>query len=470
MRGMEGDAGRWDRRDALALVGLLLVALALRWPGWGDGFTTDEVANVVDGTASQIFWDAETPVNPPLLRMLNLGFADALVPVAGRWLSLLASMAAIVGTYGLARQRSRGMALLAAGLLVVHPLAIRYALLFRAYAPWTGLCALHLWSMPRWEDGRRWQVAAVVTAVLLPWTHYLSVPVMVAFGAVVLSWRGWRPFGVYVMAAVLFSPVALYAVRSTGLREPPVTSVEQTVQTMVGLDLLPPRQLEPAARWIWELVSADAFHFPAWMALSTLALLGVSLLRWRSLTRGEQLALGGAMGLIVAIMAAGGHVRIREPVALMVVVLVTPVLAAGLAWPGGPWRWLAVACALGWYGPEMPERHAHLRARAQLDSGPQVAADAWERMEDPLYVTPTWMLPALRFHVTGEVSRSWDDAPCGDRSCFVHDGIRVFGYADDVGMILRFPEAGQDLPSRCELAWSSPPIEAWRCAARRAGP
>ena len=126
----------------------------------------------------------ELAVNPPLPGLIFQQFGAPLdVVAAGRWLSLLASLAA-VGAVGWAARRAGGTLVscwAATSLLALVPSAVQQSTMCRSYGAVMGLLGLHM----------VWVAAASprrgVTAGLLPLFHYATLPL-----SCIEAWWLWR--------------------------------------------------------------------------------------------------------------------------------------------------------------------------------------------------------------------------------------------------------------------------------------
>lgn len=424
---------------------LIAFAAVLRLEGLERGYTSDELANVMVGDAWAVLTDVEAGVNPPLLRVLfNAPFDDFDTPWWGRRFSLGMSLAAVALAWAVARDASRGAwapGLLAAGLLAVHPMAVQNASIYRIYAWWTATVLLHVWAMGRALDappgpGRRgWTAAATAAAVLLPWIHYLSVPVLIGFGgAVALGMPDRRRWvGVYAVAAVGILPMVPYVLGAPDRRVPPGEPLSQTLAKVVGLDLLPPMALANGAAKLWRSVSAAPFHWPTVMAWTMALVLLWRWLGWRGATRQERLLTGGATALVVAVAIIGRVQWVRDPVVLMMVALLGPLVAAATA--RVPTRWgppIAALALAWWWGAQVRERLDEVRTRSLEQDGARQVAAALPALREaaggaPVLVYPGYEVPSVYFYAAREHfgRAAWSRACAGLGPCFERDGAVV---------------------------------------------
>ena len=139
----------------------------------------DEFANVHPGNAWDILVDAESAINPPIIRWIgNVPFGDLQGMWVGRFVGWVASVASLPLMYLLAARASRSTVggLMAMALLTVAPVAVQMACRYRSYALWVLFALVHLLMLSRRpRAGARDRRVASVSAVLLGWTHYLAI-------------------------------------------------------------------------------------------------------------------------------------------------------------------------------------------------------------------------------------------------------------------------------------------------------
>lgn len=471
-------------------VAILAVAAWLRWPLLELGFTSDELANIMVGDAARIFGDPESGTNPPLLRLLfNVPFEDAATPVWGRGFSFVCSVLSVGAAYGVGRAAAGGHVgggWLAAALVALHPVHMRYGAIFRIYAWWSLTMGLHLWAAGRVlqaaREGARaprvaWAVA-VGTAALLPWIHYLSVPVLLALGLAVLLEPGRRLFAAYVVAALGVLPLVPKVLHDTGRRVAP--QGEQglaLLAKMFGLDLVPPPQAaDLGARWLRATDPEAVFVWGPTMGLSLMGVVAwVALTAWRRpATAG--LAAAASVGLGVGIAVLGRIQYVRDPTMVMAVTVMAPVLAAwGLGGRRVGWRLGASLLVLAWVFPELGPRLAYHRGRALEQDAPRaVLAHLAEGPERPVHVRPDHALWTLWFHATGQHARRarGGDACGAHRPCLVLEGVPWKGLReavppDDAGWFVDLDVGAPPpaLPDRCRRDGSGHGWTVWACDA-----
>ena len=451
--------GPRDPLPALLAAAALGLAVAAAWawraPTLAWGYTPDEVGTVTVGlSAWGILTEDESGINPPLLRLLNLFGTPWDTPALGRQLSMTASLAAVPlaflagrGAAGRDRAASWLAGLVAAALLASHPWTIRYAGLFRAYAPLSATL-LALLAAIGWAEGsqgrtRRVAVAcACACAAVAPWWHYLAVPVLFGMGLVGLgAWRRARWLVLPPLVAGLsILPMAPRILAGSSRRVAPMEPLTETVLKLASLGLPPPD---------WYVRTVGRAYFLATGAYppqgevavgALLVVVVVALLGWGRLTWTARMAVAGLVALGVAVLVVGRVQYVRPATVVIVVTLVAPVLA-GLARLTA-WRPLSaavLALQIAWLGPALHARHA--RDAASADWGlavPEIVARsrAWDGVRGgrPIYVHPSHGLYTLWFHLARQHPRNAPKGPgcAGYNPCFTRDGVTWAG-VDPVG-------------------------------------
>jgi hypothetical protein len=466
----DGSEPTWTRWDAAVVSFLVVTSVVLRLPGLDGAITPDELANVMPGRPWMVLTDVEAGVNPPLLRvLLNTPFDGGDVVWWGRRFSLVCSAGAVALLYAVSLRASRWRpaAAAAAALFVVHPIAVRYGVLYRSYAMWTLVWAWHATAMGRaLDDGqRRWTLQAVVSAMVLPWVHYLSVPVLLGAGAATaLTMPGRRRWAaVYLPAAVGILPMVPYVLYAPQRRVPPDEPVLAVMQKLVGLDLRPPLTLATPVSWVWEATTSAPFFWQAWMALSVVVLLLAHLVV--QTTRTQRLCVGATVGLLVGVQVAASIQRVRDPTTVVMLVVAAPALFAVVTATRHR-RWTLLAWVL-WLTPGLVDRTAWHRSRARAVAM-QPFVDAWAQWTPgPIRVFPPWQVHAVHVHLTGrEMSRAQDMPGCETQlPCFVQDDVVVEGVAtlaDGGGGLLVAFDQGEP-PDGCTRLWEQEQTRVWRC-------
>lgn len=476
----------------------LLLGGWLRGSVLGRALDSDEMANVMPFSAWQILTDEEAGVNPPLLRLLfNVPFHESVAPYAGRWFSLLCSVAAIGLAYLVGRDaggRSRGAGFAAALLFAVHPLAVSYASSFRIYAWWTATALLHVLAVGRALEGgadeRRWERVAIGTAVLLPWIHYVSVPwlllVGVGLSASSPGRRGW--WLRYLPAAVGILPMVPAVLFQESRRVAPGELPEAVLVKVLGLGWSAPLALADVAAWVWAALGLTGFRWNAAVALLVVVAFAVHGLRWRSLTPTLRVVWWGGVGLAVSVYALAHVQWVRDPTILMMLVFAAPALGALPTLAQG-----AAARTLGWLvlgyvvlgqAPDALRWHLHRAGPTLAAEGVRRLASQWRLWDEAragraLRVHPPHYLPTLYYYQTGEhFSRAPVEPACGlYGACYVRDGVVVAALSElgDGGRydalvvsVEARPEAG--FGSACVVLHDEPGLVVWDCAARSGVP
>lgn len=450
----EDGPARTSSAWSLGVLFLVVAAAAwVRWPLLGLGFSPDEIANVTTASAWQIYDHPETGVNPPALRWLfNLPFDPWGAAVWGRRWSMLWSLAAVVLGFAVGRRAAGGnpwAGLGAALLLALHPWSVHYGAIFRVYAWWSGMILALVWTLSHAMDAtdarsrRAWGGAALTVAVMLPWIHYFSVPVLGVMGLVVLlampGQRRW--FGVFVAAALGTAPLVPKVLFEEGRRVAPDRApLFDTLLQVGSLDMHPPG-------WIWHHLGRLVWHLTgAWPPLGPtmwgsvgLALL-VTVVMWRRLGAAGRLSLGAALGVFVGVGGLGQLQYVRPATVVLAVACVAPVLFAGPALVRSrALRAVLLGTTLAWFLGGLPQRLAESRPQwSSEEGGPWWVAHGQElegeRAGRPVYVHPKHRIWTVWFHLAHAEPRDAPKGPlcAGIGSCFEHDGIAYIG-VDNVG-------------------------------------
>lgn len=436
-----------------ALAAIVALAWALRAPLLDLGYTSDEVGTLTSLRSFRAILDhPETGVNPPLWRaMFNLPFEAWDTPWWGRRFAFGCSIGAVVAAFVVGRRAAGGVALaglLAAAFVATDPWLVRYAALFRIYGWWSLTVLVHLGVMGRTleVEGRArwaWGAAAVVTAMLLPWIHYASVPLLLAFGLTILlgipGRRAW--ILAYVPAAIGVLPLVPYVLYEEGNRVSPDTEpFQQIMVRLASLDLHPPA-------WLWNHVikpTAGALGLGTPLAESMAASVAVLLLLgavlWRSLPTTARLAWGGFVGLYLGIGAMAQAQYVRPNTVLFFVTLAAPLFPALVA--RVPRRGLRIVAllALGvWFGATLPKVLAKQRRVWDAEAAGPTFAATWHgydqvRGERPVIIHPRHRTWTTYFHLAHDHPRtSRGGTVCAGRDpCFQWDDTAFVGM-DDLG-------------------------------------
>jgi hypothetical protein len=475
------DGARGSERSQWALmvvVGAVAVAARVGWLQFG--FTSDEVANVPPAGLAEVWADPETAVNPPLMRALMLLGTEAQAPWVGRGVSLVAGALASVGAVraGAASGSVVG-GLLAGGLLAVHPIACQVSAEARAYGLWTLLVVVYGLAVGRIAEARPagasvW-AAALVSAVLMPWNHYLSVPMVaggVVVGALAPNRRAALPGLVGLVCA---SPLANWVLAGSSRRTPAMEPMPAVLDKLLGLGLIPPRVLNNPISMSVKSVTGWVPFWPVVMTTSVIVLLIGSALVWRRLAWSQRVCLAQAVGLLAAVAGVATFQHVRPPVTAAFVAALAPVLGGLVAAAPQALRAPSGALLAGWLLWEVPLMTEELwQARAAGDGvGAFAGALRTNDVSGPrIYVWPSWQVPALYFSLFGEsIAHAQQPPECaGEQACFAWGDGLIVGQRELVtgaGLvgplvavdIVREPALGSACaPARVEPAWRS-----WTC-------
>lgn len=439
---------RWTKRLPWALLaGITLWAAWLRWPVLGQGYSPDEFANLFHGSVWALVTDPESGVNPPLLRLIfNAPLPEPQTLQASRALSFAAGVGAVPMAFLLGRRASEGSAwagLLAASAMAAHPYAVEMSGRFRAYGPFMLALGWHLWALghaPSDRAGparRRARQHVVLSAILLPWLHYMAVPLLLLSG---LAWsaspRTRDLFRLYVPAGLLVSPMAWFVLADTSARVSSPRPLSHTLLHLVSLEL-PSRP----ALWTWTKAATEGtgfatgpmgrFHLSA--ALVALTLLG-ALFVWQRLSATERGLTVYAGALLASVVLLSPIQYVRSPVVTMWLVPVAPLLASlPRHLPGVGLPRVVPALILLAVMSDVPERLGAVRERSPADSLRDFAQRwrSYDALRDgrPIHSFPEYTLSGLYFYLKGQHIRADGDPPPGSPcatvgpGCMVHDGV-----------------------------------------------
>lgn len=475
-----------------ALAVLTLVGAWLRLPVLEHGVTPDEFATIVHGNAWLIFSDPESGVNPPLIRLLfNVPFEEPGALAAGRWFSWLCGTLAIPLAFEAARRATGGSVvagLTAAVLVTFHPYAIRMSGRFRAYTPWMATMGLHLVALHAWrtavdaaEDVQitRWRRIAVGTAILLPWWHYQSVPLLLLLGGAFLLDPRWRPaFRFYIPAGLIVSPMAILVLRDTSARVPHSGTLARLMARFLALDLQSMPAVAATARRVIPNAQqfGDPTHLSGAILVSAVLVAAILLLLARRLSDLERVLLYGTVGLLGGSALLSYVQLVRTPTVVMIVVFAAPLLAAVLHHlPGRVLPALASVALLGGLLHGAPPDVA--RARFTPDSDDlRTFASEFHRFDDargdlPIRTWPQYTWVGMYYYLEGHHVRHLDEDPrasCGD-GCFEHDGIRFEAIrqwepaTQGPGLYAAFGEMPEADMTACTPLHEARWYHVWRC-------
>lgn len=437
---------------AAAWAGLALAmgaGLAWRWSWWDLPPTSDEVGNLTMARGwLELMGEQESGVNPPLLRAVNLWTAPSDTIRWGRWASMVASVAAIPAGFAVAWSASRRSwlapywAVAAASWMACHPWVARYGTLYRSYALWSLTSLVLVYALGRMGGAgarRSWAVVGAIAAVLLPWWHYLGVPVLIGVATALLltpgeRWRAWVP----VAGLAGIAPMAPAVLSATGRRVAPGESMEETLRKLTSMGLHPPDWFRQV--W-WDPVGRATDVYPplgdimggAFVCCGLLALWG-----WRRLSLEGRVAWGGLAGFGLAVLVVGRHQAVRPATIVMVATWMVPALSALAATTtrrGGQAAWALALTA--WVGPSLPPAAEALRARIEDERAVQevlARIDEWPLDTSPIVMHPSTGLHRVFYLLSGQHPRQARRGPgCeGWGKCMVWEG-RVWAGVDRVG-------------------------------------
>lgn len=433
------------------LVGaLVVVAVVVRWHLLGLGFDSDEVGTVVTGTWWSMLDHPETTVNPPLWRWVwCLAFPPWEAATWGRRFAFACSVLAVPAGYVVARRASgSAAAALAAGLLLaLHPWNVRYGGMFRVYATFSLLLLVHLGTLAAAIDGRRRGITAplaVLSAMLLPWLHYLAVPIELALGLTVLVGLPGRRRWVlaYAPAALGVLPLAPFVLGAEEGRyvSPDREPLRQVLLRLASLDLHPPPEVWPRLSKLWTAWTGMRPPLGEVMAETLLLAALVAILAWRRQPTVARLALGGHIGLLAGVLALSQVQYVRPPTVIWAVTLAGPALASAVR--AVPWRApraILAVVGLVWVSGGLGKRLHDERAKWEAERAGPWIAEAWptldrERAGRPFVVSPAASLWTVWFHLAHDVPRRAPSGPgcAGYDPCFVWRGVTWAG-VDRVG-------------------------------------
>jgi hypothetical protein len=446
---------------ALLLVGAVAAVIFLWLPGRDRGPQGDEVTLVQPGTIGQIFHDAEGAANPPLQRILvnQLAPEDATVQW-GRYLSFACALVALALAFLVGQRASAGSVLggaLAVALVAVNPAVVEHATLFRSYALWLPVALWHVLAMmdlvEKDAPPRRAYLGAALSAALLPWLHYASVPILALEAVALLAFarHRWRRLSVLAGAALLSLPLLALVLGDATQRLPGAWSdLERAIALALAAGwqdhgLLVALWLVPAAVFAGETPSSRRY------------------------------LLGGVFAVLGATAIVAPLAGLRPAAALFSLPFLAPLLVATVlrAEP----RALRIATLVVITASfVLGIRHSSrsLREPSARDAAARFAAqwsDWRPRVKhETVYVHPAYQGSAIHYQLA---RRSLSSLPrrdwCpGAAICFLHDGVRFFGVdaLDQArsGLVVAFTrEPPPELTARCSVVVSEPFLHALDC-------
>lgn len=468
----------------LAVFGVAVAALVLRLLAFRHGYSTDELSNLYQGPWWRVLGDAEVAVNPPFLRALvNLLAPEWAVPGLGRVLATISSVCTVVV---LARTTARldgrwGLGAVLAGVAwAVMPVAVKTGAEFRSYGVLGLLFALHVDALTvlraRPDDVRARRVRWM-TAIAMPWIHYICVPVLLGLGAVGLL-RGDRGDRVraYIPAALAILPVTTIVFFTDETRVATPESAWWTLVPIVGFGLDVPDALwVPLSMPLRSLGVAPTAHH-AVAALVVLAAMAVFAVRER---RGGTTATGveAAWAVLLSVLVLMPFQYPRSPIGVLLLVALLPRI--GLAWQrevsGATRGVLGTTLAVLWC-------ISVVESRKKVPREDDVAwfFEHWRdfdgvRGEGPVVLEPASSLQTAYFYLEHDHWMTRPPLPpeaCGaDPVCFVHDGVAFHGGSETLpspGLYVAFETYDRRLrpeSTACRRLVRRAGAELWACPA-----
>lgn len=402
----------------------MAVGLVRRIGALAHGYEPDEMAQLYGREFWRIPFDAESAVNPPLLRTLqNVLVADAWVPDLGRWISVVAGTATIPVLAVLSVRVAGGRQLagvLAAAILAVHPTAVEMSAQSRSYATYMLVLSLHALFLLRWlEAPDRPARGVVVTAALLPWLHYLAIPQLVLLAVFLQPLAGKRLLGkLYVPAAVGILPMAPMVLGETSTRVATPGTLMDSLWGIASAALQPPTPIGPF----------DARTGPpAFLLLSVV--LAVVALAAPAARRTRLTAILGVFAVFGSVLALSPVQFVRSPVGLHLLVFLLPTLAAlPTLLPHAFARALAALLLVHLTFGGIPDV---VGERVRPDDAARDFAPRWHdwdavRAGRPVALHPGYANVLMHFYLKREhvMYAPPDAAACqGHARCFLHDGV-----------------------------------------------
>jgi hypothetical protein len=348
---------------------------------------------------------------------MNTLFPGDAVLYWGRWLSLACTVGALALAYALGRRAGQRSAagFVAFALVAVNPMVFEHATLARSYAPWLLVGFWHAYGLLRLHETdaptTRTKLSVAASALLLPWIHYLSIPLLFIEAALLAVFNRER-----ARRALLF------------ILLPTVVSVLPLLPLMLG-----DSSRRHPGEWRQMVSVALGSLSGGWpMAMFIVAPWLVIALRvdWPVDPRRRAL-LAGLLGAVGAATAAAPLALVRTPTALFAV----PFLAPLLAEPPRQRRWfvnatVAVWLLIGAVGVVAIARGGRDASRDGVKQFAQLR-ESWDRVRAgrPVHVTPSYQVPALYY--TFE-RRSIAEAPQGrcprGAMCVEHGGTVFMGF------------------------------------------
>lgn len=444
---------RWGAAAVLAAV---VLALAVR-VGWHELLPYyDEIRPLKAGTLTDLLFEAETGVNPPLYRWWMTRPSDPWDGLwLGRWTATVGSTLAVLASAALARALSGSWTAAAGAALALATLpdAVRNGVESRAYGLTALAVTVHLLGLVT-SERRAGRAAAAGTAALVPWLHYSAVP-WLGLTAVAAVLRRPKDALIYAPAVLTTLPLALLLPGRTAEREPPRATVLEVVQHTLGLGLGA------------DGGTADLRLAGAAAAVVALVLLA-ALLRGRALDGTARLAVGSALAWPASVAVVGSLQLVRPPVFGLAAHVLLPVVLALLARASPIAAGSLAALITGLGAAALPAAFENLQVprRAEALAAEQVRQAV--PSSPTVGIHPATDLVQLAFLARDAVER-FDDDPeaCAPwpRCVPLDDGLLV-GVQDLSGPlppVVVITRGGDALPSTCRITHADGDLKVARC-------
>lgn len=360
------NSGAWteERVAAIALIGILVVAAALRFNGLGleglrfdESYSWDQARGDIPTLIARTRQDNYPPLHNLILWAVMHMTGEAEWSL--RWPSVLLGVATVAVTFFIGRRYGGvPVAIAASGLLAISPVFIWYSQDARMYPLFAFGSALLCLAVLRYaeEPGRNRAAIAALATVILLYSHILAPITWVALAGIALFVipRGARRSFVLWQAGawLLFAPWLLISLRQTGkivkagFWIPPISvdSFFYQLGRLAGgpLPLLALAALIALALWPLQRNAGPPKALPAvWLGLPVLAITLLSIFVLPMFLARYMVSLLPAAYLLAAIglVRLAGWTRPSNPVAIFAVTLIGLSLTLGQPVdPRADWR------------------------------------------------------------------------------------------------------------------------------------
>lgn len=455
-------SSRGQKITSLVLLALTVVVVVLFWlPGINRGISGDEMALVQPWTVRQIFTDPEGTANPPLQRIiLNVIAPAGSVVMWGRLLSLGCALASLPLAFLLGRRVGGGTTLAgmsAVALIAVNPNLAEHATLCRSYALWVLVGLWHVLAIVKLiEDDRprnQDYASAAVSAALLPWLHYLSVPILVleALAVLAAARHRWRRLWIFLPAALLFLPLVPLILGDTSRRLP---------GSWHRLD----RTLMDAVSAGW---TDTGTLMQIWLIPTTLFIVQHPPVR--------RMLLGGFFAVIATIAIFTPLAEVRPPTSLFSLPFAAALIVSVALGPGNRWLQRGTVLLVVLVFVTATLATVRLTGRVRERDGVKRFALSWRewdavRANRPIFIYPPYPADLLVYQLAHEpLSHRRRPDRCGPRrQCFTHEDVPFIGVdaPDEIqgGLAISFERDPPLLPSaRCHSLIDRPHLHVYDC-------